>query len=209
MIVDKIEHYLTVGAKDKNWYAECQAIFELHFGRAALPLVANLFAATSINSSLASNIRLFRKAYHELTNGLPFSNYLPVMRLQLDRIRAGQPIQGRKIGSFAKAMQGDPNAVVVDIWLLRAFDMDKKFKRSLSGRQQSSGASDVQYTQIEGFCRYYAKANNYEARQISAMLWAGCRIVWTGNKETSYKNILQHQLYNMYDDNRQTQTSPQ
>jgi hypothetical protein len=123
MITNHIPKYVSKGLKDKLWYENQTAEFIKIFGYIRLPLVSKIFAATSINSSLKSNIRLFRKAYHEMTNNLPLSNYLPVMKLQLERIQKGEDINGRKIKSFAAALSGDPNAVVVDIWLLRAFEV--------------------------------------------------------------------------------------
>lgn len=68
-----------------------------------------------------SNVTLFRR--YEIENDLPVGNYLPNIQDQLRLIRSGQPLSGRKINAFARAMAGDQNAVVVDIWLLRAFDL--------------------------------------------------------------------------------------
>lgn len=198
MNTDKIDYYIKLGTKDKNWYEECQRLFEEHYGVERLELVCSIFAATSINSSLKSNIRLFRKALHEIENGLEFSNYLPVMKTQLERIRAGESIRGRKINSFARAMSGDKNAVVVDIWLLRAFGEDRQYRRSLTDRPQSGGATNRQYTEIEAWVRIRAAELELEPRQLCAMIWAGVRIDQTGDKETHYKTILEHQLFNMF-----------
>ena len=199
METKNIEKYLTIGAKDKNWYQECQALFEKHYGAERIKFIAQLFAATSINSSLKSNVRLFRKALHEIDSGLPLSNYLPVMKLQLERIRNGESIRGRKIKSFANAISGDKDAVVVDIWLLRAFEEDRQYRRSLSDRPQSGGATEKQYDIIELYCRELAILKGFEAREVSAMIWAGVRITKTGDRETHYKNVLEHQLFNMYE----------
>lgn len=189
-----IPHYLKVGAKDKNWYADCQHLFEDLFGAERLTLVANLFAATSINSSLKSNIRLFRKALHDIENNLPFSNYLPVMLMQLERIRKGDSIQGRKITSFAAAMSGNADAVVVDIWLMRAFGLE-----SLRPTGKTSGVSNKHYDLIELYCRELAVKEGLQAREVSSMIWSGVRITFTGDKETHYRNILRHQLFNMFE----------
>lgn len=128
MNTDKIARYLWIGRKDLRWYEDAEALFtELFPGR--VELVAKLFAATSINTSLKANITLFRRALHEIENELPIGNYMPNIRQQLEQIRAGGDLTGRKIRSFAAAMSGDPDAVVVDIWILRAFDMDRKYFR--------------------------------------------------------------------------------
>lgn len=198
----KLLYYISAGMQDRHWYAEHQKLFEKLFGVEKLQLVANLFAATSINSSLQSNVRLFRRALFEIERGLPFSNYLPVMRLQLDRLRAGESIQGRKIKSFAAALTGDVNAVVVDIWLLRAFDADRKYYREGSKSIRSAGATDKQYTFIESYVRNLAIEMKMEARELSAIIWAGTRISLSGNRQTKYKEVLELQLYNMFEDGK-------
>lgn len=129
MNTDKIARYLWIGRKDIDWYKDCQSVFVELFGEHRLSLVCQLFAATSINTSLKANITLFRRALHEIDNNLPRSKYLPNIEQQIDQIRSGKPLTGRKIRSFASAMSGDKNAVVVDVWLLRAFDMDRKYFR--------------------------------------------------------------------------------
>jgi hypothetical protein len=133
MNTSKIARYVWIGRKDFNWYRDCEEVFVELFGRDRLRLVCQLFAATSINTSLKANITLFRKALYEIDNGLPRGKYLPNIQAQIDSIRAGGELSGRKINSFARAMSGDPDAVVVDVWLLRAFDMDKKYFRKSPG----------------------------------------------------------------------------
>lgn len=191
--------YYKLGAADKDWYLKHQLFFEKRFGPERLVLVTNLFAATSINSSLKSNIRLFRKALYEIENDKPFSNYLPVMKMQLERIRKGEQIRGQKINSFARAMQGDVDAVVVDVWLLRAFEQDRKYFRKLSERLQSGGASSNQYTVIEQYVRHQAYSMGLEPRQLSAIIWSGVRTFFTGKQETGYINILEQQLFNLFE----------
>lgn len=195
----KISHYIQVGHKDLNWYAETEELFVEIFGRPNLKMVATLFAATSMNSSLKSNIRLFRKAHYQIEKGIPHAGFMPGILQQLNRVRDGGELSGNKIRSFAAAMSGDVNAVVVDIWLLRAFGMDNKSKRKLSGRLQSSGATDKQYRLIEQWVRGRAFLLNIEPRQLSAIIWSGARISLDGDRNTRYHEILRHQLYNMFD----------
>lgn len=129
MNTDKIARYVWKGRHDILWYRRAQDLFTELFGSGRLELVTKLFAATSINTSLKANITLFRRALHEIDNDLPIGAYMPNIRQQLEQIRAGNELTGRKINSFARSMRGDKDAVVVDIWLLRAFDMDRKYFR--------------------------------------------------------------------------------
>lgn len=223
MDTSKIARYVWIGRKDLNWYRDCEEVFVELFGRDRLTLVTRLFAATSINTSLKANITLFRKALHEIDNGLPIGHYLPNIRQQLEQIRAGNELTGRKINSFARAMSGDSEAVVVDVWLLRAFDMDRKYFRNdkitsdgpiqeipgtmygfyqpvvkKRGRMRSGGASDGQYTKIENYVRNEAKAMGIQPRQLSSMIWAGVRIDQGGDRETHYKTLLRHKMTNLF-----------
>lgn len=201
MNTEKISEYLLIGRKDKNWYADCRTMFLDLFGSHRLDLVTKIFAATSINTSLKSNITLFRKALYEIENDLPIGRYLPNIQNQLAKIRAGQELSGRKISSFQKAMSGDINAVVVDVWLLRAFDLDRKYVRHSgphAGRARSGGPTDRQYTMIEAFIRDTSPSHDLLPCEMSSMIWSGCRIFTNGDKETRYTTILRNRLTNLF-----------
>jgi hypothetical protein len=203
MNTEKIARYVWMGRKDIMWYQTAQDLFTDLFGPEKLLLVSRLFAATSINTSLKANITLFRRALYEIEKNKPPGRYLPNIRQQLEQIRAGNKLTGRKINSFANAMAGDPDAVVVDVWLLRAFEMDRKsFRKDKAdksrGRYRSSGATDREYTIIENHVRQEAKAMGLQARQLSAMIWSGVRIDQSGDKETHYDRILRYHFNNLY-----------
>lgn len=194
----RIDFFISQGMQDKDWYAKTERLITGLYGPHRLQLVSNLLAATSINSSLKSNIRLFRKALHEIENGLPFSNYLPNIKLQLERIRSGQELSGRKIRAFAAAMSGDVNAVVVDVWLLRAFDMERKYYRKHSNTYRSAGATDKAFTLIEEWVRSHARKMKLQPRELSAIIWSGTRRSISGDHEVGYHNVLVMQEANLF-----------
>lgn len=201
MDTSKIARYIWIGRRDINWYHDCEQLFCELFGRERLIITAQLFAATSINSSLETNVTLFRKALYEIENNLPTGAYLPNIKNQIMNIREGRELSGRKIRSFAAAMSGDVNAVVVDIWLLRAFGMSKQHMRHTgphAGRLRDNGASNSQYTKIENYVREESAAMGIEPRQMSSMLWAGVRINTNGYKETHYARLLRHQFTTLF-----------
>lgn len=204
MNTSKIEHYIRIGKKDINWYAECRQVFEKIFGEEKLDLVCKLFAATSINTSLKANITLFRKALYEIENDLPVGNYLPNIRNQILSVRSGGELSGQKITSFQRAMYGDVNAVVVDTWILRAFNVDKVYFRQTKGkakgrgRERSAGTDAKTYKKIEQWVREYATTVGMEPRQISSMIWAGIRIETTGDTNTHYKELLVYKMTNLF-----------
>jgi hypothetical protein len=174
------------------------------FGADRLGLVTKIFAATSINTSLKSNITLFRKALYEIENDKPVGKYLPNIQMQLERVRAGQDLSGRKIRSFAAAMAGDKNAVVVDVWISRAFGVDRRYFRQTKGAAEGvgnvrdGGVSDKHYTLIENWVRAEAAQMGLQPREFNSMIWAGVRIDQSGNRETHYKTTLINKLTNLF-----------
>lgn len=197
MNTDRIAEYLWVGRNDQHWYRDCQELFEKHFGKEQLPLVTKLFAATSIHTSLPANVRLFRKALYEIREGLPFGKYLPVMLTNLQYARDGKPLSGRKINNFAAAMAGQKDAVVVDIWQMRAFGIGTKRK---PGEEKSLDRSPTkkEYDSIEMWYRRASETTGLQPRELSAMVWAGVRIVQANNKQSHYKQLLDYHLNNLY-----------
>lgn len=203
----KIARYVWLGRHDIRWYHQAEDLFVDLFGRERLQLVTRLFAATSINTSLKANITLFRRALYEIENDLPIGDYLPNIRQQLAQVRAGNELTGRKINSFARAMAGDPDAVVVDIWLLRAFDMDRKyFRKDPLGRVYSplilgvglfgdrvavvEQLGEIVADKRRGLYRsggasdgQYTRVENYvrqEAREMGIQARELCAMIWSG-----------------------------
>lgn len=200
--MNKIDYYIKAGEKDKHWYQLTENLFVELFGRERLHLVAKLFAATSINTSLPSNITLFRRALHELDNGLPFSNYLPNIKQQLEFIRDGKDLSGQKINAFYRAMTGDMDAVVVDVWLTRAFDIETRYARKQpngSTRVRSGGVTAKNFKMVTENVQRIAHTLSLEPRQVSAMIWSGIRKTIGRNHNTRYHEILKFKLYNMYE----------
>jgi hypothetical protein len=187
-----IKLYIKLGSSDKHWYRECRKTLIKIFGEQKLWLVCNLLAATSINSTLKSNISLFKKALHQLESGKPITGYVPVMLMQVERIREGKPISGRKIRNFAAAMFGDPDAVVVDTWILRAFGQGAK--RKVKDRLANSSASKKQYDEIEQWITKQAIKMDIDPAQLCAMIWGGIRKHQTGDQQTRYCEILINSL---------------
>lgn len=98
-------------------------------------------------------------------------------------------------------MQGDQNAVVVDIWILRAFDEDRKTVRRSGpheGLKRSSGATDKQYTIIEAWIRQEAMYRQLHAAELCSMIWGGIRREIGRDNETRYCDFMKQQLITLF-----------
>lgn len=147
------------GVTDHDWYDKTEVELQKMFGKDA-QLMANLFAATSNNATVMSNASLALKAYRQIKTGEPITGFLPDVIENIKRAAAGQPLNGRKIDNFAKAMSGDPDAVVVDRWIMRAFGFNK-----------GSAPTETQYDFMENAIRNLAQKAGQTPRQFQAALW--------------------------------------
>lgn len=187
----QLEEYLFLGHDSKDWYAETFALFNQQYGRYAT-LFTYIIAATSINSTLKSNVRLARKAFYQISNGLEIRGYLPNIKTQLERIQRGQPLSGRKITNYVEAITGNPNAVVVDVWILRAFGLAET-KDVPTRKNYTPSPTSSQYDLVEKAIKLWAREVGIEPRQLQAALWAGVRFKATGDWVDRYDNVLREQ----------------
>lgn len=146
------------GEGNHTWYDSTNTKLNEMFGEDG-PMMGKFLAVTSSNATVKSNATLAAKAYRQWKAGEPFEGYRPVVKLQLERVARGEDAGGRKITEFAKALSGDPEAVVVDRWMLRAFGFNK------------DAATDRQYDLIEQVIRDLAKKLDKTPRQVQAALW--------------------------------------
>ncbi len=194
-----IPYLIELGKEHKDWYKQTREFIYTEFPYDDFNIIIDMLAATSQRSSISSNVTQFFKAYYQFKNGLPFEGFLTTVKNNLTNAISRQPLNGRKIHSFSRAMKGDLNAVVVDIWICRALDVDRKYIRTGYSNPISGGASDLIYTQCENFFRREAVRYNLYPAEMSAMVWAGIR-----KKEN---NRYIPQTYNTFIDKRLKQLS--
>lgn len=170
------------GKAGMEWYDKTFDELKTAFGDDA-ELVAKLLSATSVNATVSSNVTLALKAYRYMKEGRNFltlkpgEGFLPAVVGNLDRIAKGEPIAGRKLDNFAKAIIGDPDAVVVDRWMLRAFGYGgTAAKEGQIGRGtfgDVSAASAREYDLIEHAVKELAQEKGVTPRQMQAAIWFG------------------------------------
>lgn len=161
--VKSLVKMFTEGQAEGDWYNSGDELTK-HFGKDA-PMVANLIAATSNNSTVKSNLTLALKVYaqHKANPDLPIEGIMKTLLPAISKATAGEELGGRKVNNFAKALLGDPNAVVVDRWMMRAFG----FKGDVP--------TPTQYDVIEHGIQEMAKSQGVTPREAQAALWFGAK----------------------------------
>lgn len=162
------------GRYHKDWYTEePEKLKNLLPEFEGLP-ICEFFAITSMTTSIEANVHLAIKALLLLKRKAEFIGFLPAQKQYLNLITNGvKQVPGRKINNFIQALKGQANAIVVDIWMCKAFEVLKQ--RDLKGRKYFLAPSKKEYDAIELYCRDLAKKKELEGRQVQSMIWASVK----------------------------------
>jgi hypothetical protein len=141
------------------WYHEAQEVAEdvAENLNTSLEIGASIVAAFSPRERWASNV----------AKALAFSMGKPVVGLQ-NNIRMAHnavgfgfdALKGQKTNAFARAIAGDYNAVVIDVWMIRAAGMDA-----------SKGVNKTQYNELSEAVRVVASEFGITPRTAQALIW--------------------------------------
>lgn len=104
-----------------EWYEPSRRELVQKFGEADADMVLRFIAATSPRTEVRDNINRAMTAFVEWKLGMPFSNELKAHRDNLYRAIRNEALSGPKVEPFYRAMTGDPNAIVIDTWMMKAF----------------------------------------------------------------------------------------
>ena len=140
------------------WYFEAQEVAEdvaENMG-ASLEIGASIVAAFSPRERWASNV----------AKALAFSMNKPVtglsnnLRMAQDAMTLGfDALKGLKTNAFARAIAGDTDAVVIDVWMMRAAGMD------------NDSPTKGQYREISDAVRIVAEEFGITPRTAQALIW--------------------------------------
>lgn len=155
-----IEKYFEDGREEMNWYERTFEGLVRLFGDDAT-LMGELLAVTSANTTVKANCTLALKAYGQIKRGEALGGFLPGVYKNIIRIMTGRRPTGAKIQSFAGALLGDTDAVVVDRWMLRAYGYP-----NLTPKRTKDIVEDV---------RKRASEAGVTPRQYQAAVWFGIK----------------------------------
>ena len=141
------------------WYHEAQEVAEdvaENLG-VSLEVGASIVAAFSPRERWASNVAKslafsMGKPVAGLTNNLTMANNSLVMGFDA--------LKGQKTNAFARAIAGDSDAVVIDVWMIRAAHLDA-----------SKGVNKTQYSELSEAVRVVAKEMGITPRTAQALIW--------------------------------------
>jgi hypothetical protein len=194
------------GTAGRGWYdqtlTELQNIYGPEDGR----LMAAFLAVTSPNTTLKSNVTLALKAFEiykakgeitpeSIAAHLPTvenvehqKGFLGSVVRNLNLVAKGQEPAAKggslKVLRFYQALMGDPNAVVLDRWMIRAMWPEKI--RQLANQEglqyEKYALTESQYKMMERVVQQKARELGVTPRDLQAMIWVGMKRIEEGGE---------------------------
>lgn len=147
------------------WYHDAQEVAE--------DVAENLGASLEVGASIVAAFSPRERWSSNVAKALAFSMGKPVTGLG-NNIRMAEnartlgfdALKGQKTNAFARAIAGDTDAVVIDVWMIRAAGMDA-----------SKGVNKSDYNMLCDMVRNVASEHGLTPRTAQALIW----IVKRGN----------------------------
>jgi hypothetical protein len=141
-----------------TWYHEAQEVAE--------DVAENLGVSLEIGASVVSAFSPRERWSTNVAKALAFSQGKPVAGLQ-NNYRMAQSaltmgfdaLKGLKTNAFARAIAGDTDAVVIDVWMMRAAAM------------QTDSPNKSQYNMLADTVRKIAGEHGITPRTCQALIW--------------------------------------
>ena len=140
------------------WYFEAQEVAE--------DVAENMGASLEIGASIVSAFSPRERWASNVAKALAFSMNKPVtglsnnLRMAQDAMTLGfDALKGLKTNAFARAIAGDTDAVVIDVWMMRAAGME------------TDSPNKTQYALVAEAVRAVAAQFGITPRTAQALIW--------------------------------------
>lgn len=175
---------------NKDWYKNSSDYIKGLFGENS-ELFISLLSATSPRNSVKSNVKYALHAYYSILNHRPIRKKYGIanknIQENIKRIVNGEPIHGVKINAFSDALNGNLNSIVIDSWMLKAFNI----------KRQAPTPRDIR--NISHRIRRISGQMGLKPSEVQACLWSWVK---TEHNDTKFKESYDFSKY-LCDWNRQ------
>jgi hypothetical protein len=144
------EIYLDFAKKANFGQVEQASKWYLDAERVAEEVARNLETTLEIGATVLSAFSPRERWARNITNAIKFSLGEPVValgnniRMANSALTLGfKALNGLKTNAFAKAIAGDENAVVIDVWMLRAVGIEKKTPNQSQYKEMADAVTKV------------------------------------------------------------------
>lgn len=161
-----VEIYSEIASRATFGQVEQASKWYLDAERVAEEVARNLDVTLEVGATIVSAFSPRERWARNVTNAIKFSLGEPVVALG-NNIRMANAafasgfdaLKGQKTNAFAKAIAGNENAVVIDVWMLRALGIEKKTPNQTQYREMAKAVTTV------------ATAHGMTPRAMQALIW--------------------------------------
>jgi thermostable 8-oxoguanine DNA glycosylase len=144
------EIYLDFAKKANFGQVEQASKWYLDAERVAAEVARNLDTTLEVGASIVSAFSPRERWTNNVAKAISFSlgNHIPGFKNNMlmanNAIAFGyDALKGPKTNAFARAIAGDENAVVIDVWMLRAVGIEKKSPTQTQYKEMASAVTKV------------------------------------------------------------------
>lgn len=149
--------------QSKSWYDNSYQRLKICYGQNT-ELFINLLAVTSPRNSVKRNLALADKAltYYLQGKTIDFSFGLASKQIEnnVNKVLQNKSFGGQKVNAFAKALLGDKKQIVIDSWMMKAFNL----------KRIAPNTNDIKH--IKTIINKIAAETNLEPAEVQACLWS-------------------------------------
>jgi hypothetical protein len=155
------------GKYGMDWYGKTADWAKQRFGEDS-DMFLRFLAVTSANGQTESGAAMALKAFAQWKSGMDFEGFRGESMVgQLKKTANGEALpENSKIKNFLDALRGDPNAVVLDRWMLDAMNM----------KDVGGALKPDKYKIYDQVVKQLARDNEMTPRQFQAAVWEGARV---------------------------------
>lgn len=158
-LILKVQEYIY----SKDWYTNSLQAIKKKYGIHTDTFI-DLLAVTSARTTVKHNLLVADKTlkYKILNKDIDFSYGLAnkQIRKNVDKILLGIPYGGQKVNKFAAALKGNLDKVVIDSWMLKAFNINR----------QSPVTNDIKH--ITTIIKKLSDKVGIKPAEVQACLWS-------------------------------------
>ena len=166
MLTDYTRIYADIASRATFGQVEQASKWYLDAENVARDVARNLDTTLEIGATVVSAFSPRERWARNVVNAVTFSLGEPVTALgnNIRMANAGltlgfDALKGQKTNAFARAIAGDENAVVIDVWMLRALGIEKKTP------------SQSQYKEMASAVTIVAGIHGMTPRAMQALIW--------------------------------------